>query len=135
MGALLFIFCLALGFGAGYAYRSVFGGRKKAGINSYIQAGEILLDAGSNKEISGITSSYDGSQKNKLLNKLTKMVNDAAQNGQTHLNLYGEYDLNKKINKYLTKKELKNYFGSRGYHVEFKYHCLDDSDIRRISWE
>lgn len=135
MGALLFIFCLVLGFAAGYAYRSIFGGRKKAGLNSYIQTGEILLDAGCNKEISGINSSHDGSHKNKLLNKLTKMINDAAQDGQTHLNLYGEYDLNKKINKYLTKKELRNYFGSRGYHVEFKYHCLDDSDIRRISWE
>lgn len=73
MGALLFIFCLILGFGAGYVYRSVFGGRKKTGLNSYIQTGEILLDAGCNKEISGITSSHDGSNKSKLLNKLTKM--------------------------------------------------------------
>lgn len=135
MGALLFIFCLALGFGAGYAYRSVFGRRKKGGLNSYIQTGEILLDAGCNKEISGITSSHDGSNKSKLLNKLTKMVNDAAQDGRTHLNLYSEYELNKKINKYLTKRELKNYFSSRGYRVKFKYHCLDDSDIDRISWE
>lgn len=132
MGALLFIFCLVLGFAVGYVYRDIFGRRKR---NNCVLTDEILLDAGANKEISGITSSYDGSYKNKLLNKLTKMVNDAAQNGQTHLNLYSEYDLNKKINKYLTKKELKGYFGSRGYHVEFKYHCLDDSDIDRISWE
>ena len=137
MGALLFIFCLVLGFAIGYLYRDIFGGRKQVGGDNciQIQTEEILLDADSNKEISDITSSHDGSHKNKLLNKLTKMINDAAQNGQTHLNLFGEYDLNKKINKYLTKKEIKEYFGSRGYHVEFKYHCLNDSDIDRISWE
>lgn len=137
MGALLFILCLALGFVAGYLYRDIFGGHKQVGGDNciQIQTEEILLDAGCNKEISNITSSHDGSHKNKLLNKLTKMVNEAAQNGQTHLNLYSEYDLNKKINKYLTKKELKEYFSSRGYHIEFKYHCLDDSDIDRISWE
>ena len=137
MGALLFIFCLVLGFVAGYLYRDIFGGRKQVGGDNciQIQTEEILLDADCNKEISDITSSHDGSHKNKLLNKLTKMVNDAAQDGQSHLNLYSEYDLNKKINKYFTKKELKEYFGSRGYRVEFKYHCLDDSDIDRISWE
>lgn len=135
MGALLFIFCLALGFGAGYAYRSVFGGRKQVGGNSCIQTEEILLDADSNKEISDITSSHDSSPKNKLLNKLTKMVNDAAQDGQTHVDFYSNYDLNEKIRKYLTKKELREYFNSRGYRITFKYFTLEDSDIDRISWE
>lgn len=141
MGALLFIFCLVLGFVAGYLYRGIFGGRKLKQVGGddsvqiQIQTDEILLDANCNKEISDITSSHDGSHKNKLLNKLIKMVNDAAQNGQTHLNLYSEYDLNKKINAYLTKKELKEYFSSRGYRIEFKYRCLEDSDIDRISWE
>lgn len=137
MGALLFIFCLVLGFVAGYLYRDIFGGRKQVGGNNciQIQTEEILLDADSNKEISDITSSHNGSNKNKLLNKLTKMVNDAAQDGQSHLNLSREYDLNKKINKYLTKKELKNYFSSRGYRIEFKYQCLDNSEIDRISWK
>ena len=135
MGALLFIFCLALGFGAGYAYRSVFGGRKKAGLNNCIQTGEILLDADCNKKISGIALSLDGSNKSKLLNKLTKMVNDAAQDGRTHLDIFNEYKLNIKINKYFTKEELKNYFSSRGYRVEFAYYGLDNSDILKISWE
>lgn len=137
MGALLFIFCLILGFVAGYLYRDTFGGHKQVGGDNciQIQTEEILLDADCNKEISDITSSHDDSPKNRLLNQLTKMVNEAAQNGQTYLSLYSKYNLNKKINKYLTKRELKEYFGSRGYCVEFKYFCLDDSDIDRISWE
>ncbi len=137
MGALLFIFCLVLGFVTGYLYRDIFGGHKQVGGDNciQIQTEEILLDADCNKEISDITSSHDGSHKNKLLNKLTKMVNEAAQNGQTHIDLYGMYAFNDEIRKYLTKKELKEYFSSRGYHVEFRYRCLDDSDIDRISWE
>lgn len=137
MGALLFIFCLVLGFVAGYFYRDIFGGHKQVGGDNciQIQTEEILLDANCNKEISDITSSHDDSHKNKLLNKLTKMVNEAAQNGQTHIDFFEMYALNEKINKYLTKKELREYFGSRGYHITFKYHCLDDSDIDRISWE
>lgn len=137
MVAFLFILCLVLGFVAGYLYRDAFGGRKQVGGDNciQIQTEEILLDANCNKEISDITSSHDDSHKNKLLNRLTKMVNDAAQNGQTHIDFCGMYALNEKINKYLTKKELKEYFGSRGYHVTFKYSLLDDSDIDRISWE
>lgn len=137
MGALLFIFCLVLGFVTGYLYRDTFGGRKQVGGDNciQIQTEEILLDADCNKEISDITSSHDGSHKNKLLNKLTKMVNEAAQNGQTHIDFYEMYAFNDEIRKYLTKKELREYFGSRGYHVEFKYFCLEDSDIHRISWE
>lgn len=137
MGALLFIFCLALGFVAGYFYRDTFGGHKQVGGDNciQIQTQEILLDADCNKEISDITSSHDDSHKNKLLNKLTKMVNEAAQNGQTHIEFSDKYDFNKKIRKYLTKKELKEYFGSRGYYVTFKYCLLEDSDIDRISWE
>lgn len=137
MGALLFIFCLVLGFVAGYLYRGIFGGRKQVGEDNciQIQTEEILLDADCNKEISDITSSHDGSHKNKLLNKLTKMINEAAQNGQTHIDFYSNYDLNEKIRKYLTKKELREYFNSRGYHITFKYFTLEDSDIDRISWE
>lgn len=137
MGALLFIFCLALGFGAGYFYRDTFGGRKQVGGNNciQIQTEEILLDADCNKEISDITSSHEDSHKNKLLAELTKMINKAAQNGQTHIEFSDKYALNERINKYLTKKELKEYFGSRGYHITFKYCLLDNSDIDRISWE
>lgn len=137
MIAFLFILCLVLGFVAGYLYRDAFGRRKQVGGDNciQIQTEEILLDANCNKEISDITSSHDDSHKNKLLNRLTKMVNDAAQNGQTHIDFCWMYALNEKINKYLTKKELKEYFGSRGYHVTFKYSLLDDSDIDRISWE
>lgn len=137
MGALLFIFCLVLGFVAGYLYRGIFGGRKQVGGDNciQIQTEEILLDADCNKEISNLTSSLDDSQKNKLLNQLSKMINNAAQNGQTHLDLYGKYAFDEKINKYLTKKELEEYFGSRGYRIEFKYFSLEDSSIARISWE
>ena len=65
MGALLFIFCLILGFVAGYLYRDTFGGHKQVdGDNCIqIQTEEILLDADCNKEISDITSSHDDSPK------------------------------------------------------------------------
>lgn len=141
MGALLFIFCLVLGFAAGYLYRGTFGRRKQkqvGGDNSVqiqIQTDEILLDADTNKEISNITSSNDTSPKNRLLNELAIIINEAAQNGQCFLNLNREYGLNKKIETYLTKKEIKEYFGSRGYRVKFMYELLEHSDIEKISWE
>lgn len=139
MTVFLFIFCLALGFAAGYLYRDTFGGRKQkqvGGDNSIqIQTNEILLDAGTNKEISDITSSNDTSPKNKLFNELTAMVNEAAQNGQCYLSFDRKYELNKQIETYLTKKEIKHYFGSRGYRVKFMYEMLEYSDIERISWE
>lgn len=133
----LFILCLVLGFATGYLYRDTFGGHKQVGGDNciQIQTQEILLDADCNKEISDITSSHEDSHKNKLLNELTVMINKAAQNGQTHIDFYERYALNEKIKKYLTKKELKEYFGSHGYHITFKYCLLDDSDINRISWE
>lgn len=131
------LFCLALGFFTGYLYRDTFGGRKQVGGNNciQIQTEEILLDANCNKEISNIAASHEESPKNKLLNELTKMVNKAAQNGQTHINLEFNYELNKKIRTYLTMKEIRNYFNSRGYTVKFKYESLENSDIARISWE
>ena len=141
MGALLFIFCLVLGFATGYLYRDTFGRRKQkqvGGDNSVqiqIQTDEILLDADTNKEISDITSSNDTSPKNRLLNELTIMINEAAQNGQCFLNLDREYGLNKKIETYLTRNEIKEYFESRGYRVKFIFQTLDYSDIERISWE
>lgn len=109
MVVFLFILCLVLGFAAGYLYRDTFGGRKQkqvGGDNSIqIQTNEILLDAGTNKEISDITSSNDTSPKNKLLNELTAMVNEAAQNGQCYLNFDRKYELNKQIETYLTKRK------------------------------
>lgn len=141
MIVLLLLFCLTLGFATGYLYRDTFGGRKQkqiSGDNSVqiqIQTDEILLDADTNKEISDITSSHDTSPKSILLNELTKMINEAAQNGQCYLNFDRKYELNKKIETYLTKKEIKNYFGSRGYRVKFMYEMLEYSDIERISWE
>lgn len=139
MVVFLFILCLVLGFATGYLYRDTFGGRKQKQVGRdnciQIQTEEILLDADTNKEISDITSSHDTSPKNKLLNELTAMINEAAQNGQSYLNFDRKYQLNKEIETYLTKKEIKNYFGSRGYRVKFMYETLEYSDIERISWE
>ena len=138
MGVFL-LFCLVLGFAIGYLYRDIFGGRKQkqvGGDNSIqIQTNEILLDADYNKKISDKISSRDDSNKNKLLDNLSTKINKAALNGQTHIDLFTKYNLNKKINKYLTKEELREYFGSRGYHVTFKYIFLSDASISRISWE
>lgn len=136
-GILLFIFCLILSFVTGYLYGDTFGGHKQVGGDNcvQIQTEEILLNANHNKEISNKVSSNIDSHKNKLLNKLNKKINKAALNGQTHIDLFTKYNLNKKIDKYFTREELEEYFGSRGYHITFKYNLFDDASINRISWE
>lgn len=138
MVALLFIFCLILGFVTGYLYRDTFGGRKQKQVGGnnciQIQTEEILLDAQTNKEIADITSSTDDSPKNQIFSELTKKINAAAQEGRTRLYLEYEYDFNRKIRKYLTIKEIRNYFKDSGYEVKFCFPSLGYSDIEHIDW-
>ena len=147
MVALLTILCLILGLCVGYIC-GVLSERKQPDEDNEdnednctqiqvneILTDEILLDADTNREISDIMSSVNNSPKNKILNDLIKMINNAAQNGQKILRLEYEYDLNKKVHKYLTKSDVKNFFESNKYKVEFKYSTLGYSDIEYISWE
>lgn len=124
-------FGIPLGYRIGAQTKQQF---QKAKDNSIqIQTSEILLDAKSNKEISDIAVYCDTSPKKIALNELVKMINEAAQNGQSFINI--ENDINSKIEKYFTKKEIKDYFSSHGYKIQFMYDILDCSRIEKISWE
>lgn len=136
MVALLVIRCLILGLCVGYIC-GVLDERKHPDEDNdtQIQADEMLLDADTNREISEITASSDNSPKNKILRRISKMINNAAQNGQKSLDLEYEYDVNEWVRKYLTVSDVKDFFESNKYKVVFKYRCLGYSDIERISWE
>lgn len=134
LGLIGFVSSFAIGYFCGIFSKHK---HKQVGGNNciQIQTDEILLDADTNREISDITSSADDSPKNKILSDIIKMINKAAQNGQKHLYLEYEYDLNDRIRKYLTISEVKNFFESNKYKVKFKYPTLGYSDIEWISWE
>ena len=82
-----------------------------------------------------VSNSY-GSEKSKLLDELTKLVNDAAMDGKTRLYLNGmdsyHIKLAKRVREYLTKEDIRHYFSK--YRVEFRFHALDYSDIDYIDW-
>ena len=133
-GLVGFVSSFAIGYFCGISSKHR---HKQVGGNNciQIQTNEILIDADTNREISEITSSADDSPKNKILSDITKMINNAAQNGQKHLYLEFEYDLNDRIRKYLTIRDVKNFFEYNKYKVKFKYPSLGYSDIEYISWE
>ena len=133
-GLIGFVSSFAIGYFCGISSKQK---HKQVGGNNciQIQTDEILLDADVNRKISEITSSANDSPKNKILRDITKMINDAAQDGQKNLYLEYEYDFNKRIRKYLTISDVKNFFESDKYKVKFKYPSLGYSDIERISWE
>ena len=133
-GLIGFVSSFAIGYFCGISSKQK---HKQVGGNNciQIQTDEILLDADVNREISEITSSANNSPKNKILSDITKMINDAAQNGQKSLYLEYEYDINECVRKYLTISDVKDFFESNKYKVKFKYPSLGYSDIERISWE
>lgn len=140
MVELLAILCLILGLSVGYICGVLSEHKQKQigednSVQIQLQTDEILLDADTNREISEITSSADDSPKNKILRDITKMINDAAQDGQKNLYLEDEYDFNKRIRKYLTISDVKNFFESDKYEVKFMFPTLGYSDIDYISWE
>jgi hypothetical protein len=133
-GLIGFVSSFAIGYFCGISSKQK---HKQVGGNNciQIQTDEILLDADVNREISEITSSANDSPKNKILRDITKMINDAAQDGQKNLYLEDKYDFNKRIRKYLTISDVKNFFESDKYKVKFMFPTLGYSDIAYISWE
>lgn len=101
-----------------------------------IQLDNILLDPEDNKAISEMVSNSYGSEKSKVLDDLTKLVNDAAMDGKTrlYLNGYEHYaiSINQRIREYLTQEDIRKYFTK--YRVKFMYPVLGYSDIEYIDW-
>ena len=97
----------------------------------------IPIDADINRQISNIA--YHGMDPKvvETLKELTKMVNNYAQNGRKFINVSEEcnYVFNDKIEKYLTKKDIIEWFKPYNYKIVFMYDCLDDPDIKTISWK
>lgn len=118
-----------IGFGSGISIKD----REKKN-ESIHYCDEVLIDAKANKEIAQTFSSYDQSEKGKILAQLTKMVNEAAQQGQQRLYIQ-DHELNDRIERHLSKRDVESYFFVGGYRVEFMYKFLDSSRISFISWE
>lgn len=98
-----------------------------------IQTATPLLPAKANKEIASISAGGDTSERGQVLNKIVELINAAAQEGATRL--YINRNLNEKVEKYLTKRDIIRFFDRQGYSVTFKYEFLDESDIAYISWD
>ena len=95
----------------------------------------ILLDAKDNREIASLVCDTGSTEKQKTLEELVKIINNAAMNGRTFLLLHDEFiDLDKKIGKYFTKQELLDFFKNTNYVIDFRWGLLDYSNIRKISW-
>lgn len=97
----------------------------------------IPIDADTNRQISNIAYSGMDPKVVETLKELTKMVNNYAQNGRKFINVSEEcnYAFNSKIRKYLTKKDIIEWFKPYNYKIVFLYDLLDDPDIKTISWK
>lgn len=95
----------------------------------------ILLSASDNREIASLVCNTGLTEKQKTLEELVNIINNAAMSGRTFLLLHDEFqDLDKKIEKYFTKQELLDFFKDTNYAIDFRWDLLDYSNIRRISW-
>lgn len=97
-----------------------------------VQTQTILLDADSNRDIAEIVRDSPDSKTVQTLEELTRVINSAAENGQTFV--YIDYDLNDKIRDNLTMKEVSNFLKGGRYNFTFKYDMLGHSDIEKIWW-
>lgn len=97
-----------------------------------IQTQTILLDADSNRDVAEIVRNSPGSKTAQTLEELTRVINSAAENGQTFV--YIDYDLNNKIRDNLTMEEVSNFLKSHKYKFTFMYDLLEYSDIEKIWW-
>lgn len=92
----------------------------------------ILLDANDNREIASLVCA---TEKQETLEQLVKTINNAAVSGRTFIFLNEEFkDLDKKIEKYFTKREILDFFKDTNYVIDFRWDLLDYSNIRKISW-
>ena len=95
----------------------------------------ILLDAKDNREIASLVCDTGSTEKQKTLEQLVKIINNAAISGRTFIFLQAEFkDLDKKIEKYFTKREILDFFKDTNYVIDFRWDLLDYSNIRKISW-
>lgn len=97
----------------------------------------IPIDADTNRQISNIAYSGMDPKVVETLKELTKMINNYVQNGRKFINVWEECDhaFKCKIEKYLTKKDIIEWFKPYNYKIVFMYSCLDDPDIKTISWK
>jgi hypothetical protein len=68
------------------------------------------------------------------LEELTRVINLAAENGQTFVYIVDDFDLNNKIRDNLTRKEVSNFLKNHKYKFTFMYDLLEYSDIEKIWW-
>lgn len=118
----------------GYAV-GVFRTNKKNTRQSISIGNNLLIDARDNREIASIVQDSGTTEKTKILEELTEIVNKAALDGRTFVCIETEYkSLNNRISKYLTKNDILELFDKSHYTVDFRWLSLDDADIRKISW-
>ena len=125
----LFIGVLFLGIYLGYNLQIL--QNKKDNTSNFLDI--ELIPANTNKEIAKLSDEAGTSDKMKLLKQIAEEINKAAEHGLTKLNI--ENDLNREIDKKLTKTDIHNYFTDNGYHVEFCYNSIPCPKIEFISWE
>lgn len=131
---MIYILIAVISCSVGYAV-GVFRTNKKNTRQSISIGNNLLIDAKDNREIASIVHNSGTTEKTKILEELTEIVNKAALDGRTFVCIETEYDeLNRRISKYLTKNDVLDLFGKSHYTVDFRWFFLDDADIRRISW-
>lgn len=95
----------------------------------------ILLNANDNREIASLVCDTGSTEKQETLEELVNIINNAAISGRTFIFLQEEFsDLDKKIEKYFTKREILDFFKDTNYKIDFRWDLLDYSNIRKISW-
>lgn len=131
---MIYILIAVISCSIGYAI-GVFRTNKKNTRQSILVGNNLLIDARDNREISSIVHDSGTTEKTKILEELAEIVNKAALDGRNFVCIDSEYEkLNKRISKYLTKKDIIDLFDKSHYTVDFRWFFLDDADIRRISW-
>lgn len=131
VAAICLVVGLFIGFGSGV---TLIEREEKNAIANSPNCDEVLIDAKTNREIAQAISSRDQSEKGRLLAQLTEMINKAAQQGKQRLYIE-DHNLNVRIKRCLSKKDISSYFSAGGYRVEFMYKHLEDPEINFISWE
>lgn len=132
VAALCLVGGFTIGFGTGISLKE----REEKNASAHSpNCDEVLIDAKINREIAQAVSSCDQSEKGRALAQLTEMINIAAQQGKQRLYIGCDYDLNNRIKRYLTKKDIDSYFSAGGYEVVYVYKYLENTEISYISWE
>ena len=131
---MIYILIAVIACSAGYAV-GVFRTNRKNTRQSILIGDNILIDARDNREIASLVYDTGSTEKQKTLEQLVKIINNAAISGRTFIFLQAEFkDLDKKIEKYFTKREILDFFKDTNYVIDFRWDLLDYSNIRKISW-